>query len=251
MPPRSVVPKPKQKPHPPLWVACSPPRDDPARRAAWHRRAHVRVHRARGGEGVGGRVLRADRVRRMRAGRLRREPEPRRRAADDAARGRGDRDRARHRRRALLRLLARALLRVRRPPSRHHERLGRVPGQARRVRVRAGDHQRRRRAAGREDPPAGPRARCAARSARPEQVVELVQRYEAVGRGPGDLRAAGGPEQARAHLRVARAVRHEGAAALRRRARGARGREARAAGAGRASARSRGARRRARPIPAT
>src|SRR5437762_5984155 len=23
MPPRSVVPKPKQKPHPPLWVACS------------------------------------------------------------------------------------------------------------------------------------------------------------------------------------------------------------------------------------
>ena len=34
MPPRNVVPKPVQKPHPPLWVACSPPRDDPPRRRA-------------------------------------------------------------------------------------------------------------------------------------------------------------------------------------------------------------------------
>ena len=72
--------------------------------------------------------------------------------------GRGDGDRARHRRRALLRLLARALLRVRRPPSRASRTSGRSSrpsapsyGFAREI-INAG-----RRPAGREDPAAGPR----------------------------------------------------------------------------------------------
>ena len=63
MPIRNVVPKPKQKPHPPLWVACS--RRETIRLAAEkrHRRAVVLVRRARGGQGVGRRVLRDHRAR--------------------------------------------------------------------------------------------------------------------------------------------------------------------------------------------
>ena len=53
MPPRNVVPKPVQKPHPPLWVACSPPRHDPAGRREGHRRAELRVHRSRGRRALG------------------------------------------------------------------------------------------------------------------------------------------------------------------------------------------------------
>ena len=45
MPPRNVVPKPVQKPHPPLWVACSAARHHPARRREGHRGAHLRLHR--------------------------------------------------------------------------------------------------------------------------------------------------------------------------------------------------------------
>ena len=48
MPPRNVVPKPLQRPHPPLWVACSR-----RRRSTWppqrHRRPLVLVHRSRRG----------------------------------------------------------------------------------------------------------------------------------------------------------------------------------------------------------
>ena len=58
MPPRNVVPKPKQKPHPPLWVACSRRETILLAGRSGHRRAHVRVRRARGGEGLGRRVLR-------------------------------------------------------------------------------------------------------------------------------------------------------------------------------------------------
>ena len=57
----TCVPKPKQKPHPPLWVACSRRETILLAAAQGHRRADVRVHRARGGAGVGRRVLRADR----------------------------------------------------------------------------------------------------------------------------------------------------------------------------------------------
>ena len=50
-----------QKPHPPLWVACSRRGHDPPRRAEGHRRAVVLVHRARRGQAVGRRLLRHDR----------------------------------------------------------------------------------------------------------------------------------------------------------------------------------------------
>ena len=58
MPPRNVVPKPLQKPHPPLWVACSPQRDDPPGRREGHRRALVLVHRPGRGAGLGDGLLR-------------------------------------------------------------------------------------------------------------------------------------------------------------------------------------------------
>ena len=53
MPPRNVVPKPRQKPHPPLWVACS--RRDTILLAAeqGHGRIDVRLHRPRGGAHLG------------------------------------------------------------------------------------------------------------------------------------------------------------------------------------------------------
>ena len=52
------------------------PRDDPPRRAARHRRAHVRVHRSRRGQALGRRLLR-DLQARVRADRARGEPEHR------------------------------------------------------------------------------------------------------------------------------------------------------------------------------
>ena len=137
MPPRNVVPKPSQKPHPPLWVACS-------------RRETIRLAAEKGIGALTFSFVEPEEAkewvdeyyaiiasRGVRAGRLRGQPELRGRAADDVPRGRGDGDRARHRRRALLRLLARPLLRVRRPPPRAHERLGGVPAQPRRARLRA------------------------------------------------------------------------------------------------------------------
>ena len=53
MPARNVVPKPVQKPHPPLWVACS--NRDTIHLAAQlgHRRAHLRVHRSGRGASTG------------------------------------------------------------------------------------------------------------------------------------------------------------------------------------------------------
>ena len=58
MPVRNVVPKPLQKPHPPIWVACSRARDHPRRGAGRHRRAHLRLRRSGRGRQVGARVLR-------------------------------------------------------------------------------------------------------------------------------------------------------------------------------------------------
>ena len=85
MPPRNVRAEAEAEAAPAAVGRVQPPRDDPAGRAARHRRAHVRVHRARAGARVGRRVLRPDRLGRVRAGRLRGQPELRRRAADDAA----------------------------------------------------------------------------------------------------------------------------------------------------------------------
>ena len=150
-------------------------------------------------------------------GRLRREPELRGRAPDDAA--------TRTRQTAIERGIDGAhffgyslahyyVFGDHRPG--HHERLGGVPGEARRVRVRARDRQRRRRRRSASRSCSRGSARCAARSARPTRSPSWCERYERGGRRPGDLRAAGRHEQARAHLRVARAVRQEGAAAVRR-----------------------------------
>ena len=44
MPPRNVVPKPMQKPHPPVWVACS--RRDTIHLAAQHGHRRARVRRS-------------------------------------------------------------------------------------------------------------------------------------------------------------------------------------------------------------
>ena len=81
----------------------------------------------------------------------------------------------------------------------------------------------------------------------PDQVLDLCRRYEAAGVDQVDLRAPGRAQSPRAHLRVARAVRPSRASALRRSARGARKAEGRApcwgrgAGAGPALAAPRGA----------
>ena len=85
----------------------------------------------------------------------------------------------------------------------------------------------------------------------PEQVDRAGRALPRGGRGPGDLRGPVRREQARARLRVARAVRQEGAAELHRRARGSARPRSASAWPRPASARSRGARRRARPTRAT
>ena len=53
MPPRNVVPKPRQKPHPPLWVACSRRETIRLGGEQGHGRADVRVRRPRGGPDMG------------------------------------------------------------------------------------------------------------------------------------------------------------------------------------------------------
>ena len=136
-PQRNVVPKPHQKPHPPLWVACS--RRETIRLAAEKgigalSFSFVEPEEARR---VGRRVPRDHRLRALRAGRVRGQPAGRRGPADDVPSGRGRGDRARHRRRALLRLLARALLRLRRSPAGADEHLRGVPAPPRRGRLRA------------------------------------------------------------------------------------------------------------------
>ena len=58
MPPRNVVPKPRQKPHPPRLGRVQPARHDPPRGAEGDRRARVRVRRSRRGAALGRRLLR-------------------------------------------------------------------------------------------------------------------------------------------------------------------------------------------------
>ena len=107
---------------------------------------------------------------------------------------------------ALLRLLADALLRLRRAPPGPDVDLGGVPRAPRRGRLRALDHHPRQGAARREDPPAGPRL--AARRGRDARPGPRPRRpLRGGGRRPDDLRPAGRDEPARAHLRGDRAVR--------------------------------------------
>ncbi len=82
MPPRNVVPKPVQKPHPPLWVAASRPRHHPARRREGHRRAQLRFRRT-GGRPPLGRRLPTGAGRALRTGGTRGQPTGRLCDADD------------------------------------------------------------------------------------------------------------------------------------------------------------------------
>ena len=215
MPPRNVVPKPVQKPHPPLWVACSRRETirlaaekgigalsfsfvEPEEARAWVDEYHAIIEQ---------RALRARRLRGQPAGGVR--------AADDVRARRGAGHRARHRRRALLRLLAGALLRLRRPPpgrtNIYEEFLARRDdvGFARSI-ITA------------DAAPLGVRVlqqglgslRGAIGS--PEQVRDLCRRYEAAGVDQLIFVMQAGPQPPRAHLRVDRAVRLRGHARVRR-----------------------------------
>ena len=83
----------------------------------------------------------------------------------------------------------------------------------------------------------------------PEQVRDLCRRYEAAGRRPADLRDAGRAQSPRAHLRVDRAVRRRGPARVRRARRRGRRRARRALRAPRSPPRWRAASRRAPSDP--
>ena len=214
MPIRNVVPKPKQKPHPPLWVACS--RRETIRLAAEKGMGALLVllRRARGGQAVGRRVPRDHRERDAASRSASRQPVVRGRGADDVPRRRGDGDRARHRRRPLLRLLARPLLRLRRAPPGPHEHLRGVRAAPRRGRLRARGDPARQGPARAEDH-AGGAGLAARRDRHARPGPRAVPPLRGGRRRPDDLRLAGGAEQARAHLRVARAVRRRGAPGVR------------------------------------
>ena len=126
MPPRNVVPKPVQKPHPPLWVACSNRDTIKLAARARHRRAHLRLHRPGGRQVLGRGVLR-DVQARVHADRPRREPEHRDGDRLHVPRGLGATAvRAGARGLQVLRLRARPLLHHRDPRARAPQRLGRV-----------------------------------------------------------------------------------------------------------------------------
>ena len=179
MPPRNVVPKPFQRPHPPLWVACS--RRDTIMMAAELGLgvAHLRVHRSRGGARLDRGAREA--AREVHADRRAREHRRRLRDADDGAQGRARGDPPRARGRQLLRLLARVLRGVRQPRSGHDRPVEGLPEQAPRARLqlRARDQPSARSSA--------PRSRRARRSAlrgavgTPDQLRGYLRRFEAAG----------------------------------------------------------------------
>ena len=142
MPPRNVIPKPVQKPHPPLWVACS--RRETILLAAEKGMGALtlRVHRPRGSRQLGDRV-RADVHREVPPRRLQRQPTGGVREPDDDAPRRGRGHPPRHRGRQLLRLFARPFLRVRRASARQDRRVGAVRRAPRRSGLRPrGDRRR-------------------------------------------------------------------------------------------------------------
>ena len=214
MPPRNVVPKPRQKPHPPLWVACSR-RDtihlaaqkgigalafafvDPEEAKYWVDDYHTTLGRA------------------GRADRRRGEPEHRVRHDVHVPRGRRRRPRPRHRRRELLRLLARALLRVRPAPPRGRRACGTssssaAPSTATTPKrcVAATENQDRLGAKVVQEGVGGLRGAVGT----PDQIREYLRALRGVRRRPGDLLLPGRQEPPRAHHGSARAVR-EGSAA--------------------------------------
>ena len=115
MPPRNVLPKPKQRPHPPLWVACC--RRETILLAAEKGIGALTFAFIDPEEARTGSPSTSTRWREVRAGRLGDQPAGRLRQPDDDAPRRGRGHPPRHRGRQLLRLLARPLLRVRRAPA--------------------------------------------------------------------------------------------------------------------------------------
>ena len=223
MPPRNVVPKPVQKPHPPLWVACSrrdtillaaekgigalsSPSSTPRRPSSWvgdYERTMAETLRAR---------------------RPGRQPQGRLRDADDVPPRRGRRPSSGASRAATSSATrsptttCSASTSRRRPTCGRSSRsaatsMGYSPEAAIAARQRDARRQDRRR---RHHRPAR-----RGRHARPDPRVPAPLRGGR--RRPDHLRDAGGPEPPRAHHGVARAVRHRGAArvhrARRRRAR--------------------------------
>ena len=144
---------------------------------------------------LGRRVLRADRVGGVRAGRLRGQSERRHRAANDVPRGRGrPRSSAASTARTSSATRSRTTTACRRTGRGDHERLGRVPGEPGRPRARARDRHARRRAAVGSRSCSKAWARCAARSARPNRCRAAAP-VRGGRRGPGDLRDAGRPNK--------------------------------------------------------
>ena len=228
-------PKPVQKPHPPVWVACS--RRETIHLAAQHgigalAFAFVDPEEARHWindyyDDARERV-RADRRRGQRERRVRHHVHvPRRRGRGDATRARG---------RELLRLLARALLRVRPPPPGRDRRVGRVPGAARRSTATPPRRSRPRRPTGdrlgaqvvQQDGFFGLRGAVGT----PDQIREYLRRYEEAGVDQVIFVQPVGQEPPRAHHGEPRAVRPRGAARVHGARRAAAARQGDAARAG-------------------
>ena len=207
MPPRNVVPKPVQKPHPPLWVACSRRETillaaekgigsltfafiDPEEAVHWvsDYEATLAERCVPVGQHVNANVACVTPMM-------------------CASRG-ADGDRARARGRQLLRLLARPLLHLRRPRPGHHRRVEGVHREARRARLlprhRSGPQGGAPRGQGRQRR----HHRAAGRHRHPRPDPRVPEPVRGGRRRPADLRHAGRQEPPRAHLRGDRALRH-------------------------------------------
>ena len=219
MPPRNVVPKPLQKPHPPLWVACS-------------RRETIRLAAEKGIGALSFSFVEPEEAaewvdeyhaiiasERCVPGRVRGQPAGRRRAADDVPS-------ATRPRRSSAASTARTSSATRSRTTTSSAITGRGArtstrsscGAATRSASRASVIRAQDAPLGRPRPAAGPRL--AARRDRhagpgPRPVPPLRGRR----RRPGHLRPAGRAQPARAHLRVARDLRGRGAPRVRRRSR--------------------------------
>ena len=234
MPPRNVVPKPVQRPHPPVWVACS--RRETIHLAAQHGIGAlvVRVLRSRGGAALGRRLLHDARDR-GRADRRRGEREPRVRHVVLLPSRRGRGRAARRRRRELHRLLARSLLRVRPPPARAPAISG--PSTASGAPSRASTPKPSRSRPGTPTASA-PRSsqdgttRAARRDGHARAGARVPAPLRGLRRRPGDPVVRGRPQPPRAHHGDARAVRARGHARVRRARRAPRARQGGAARAG-------------------
>ena len=228
-------PKPVQKPHPPVWVACS-------------RRETIHLAAQKGIGALAFAFIDPEEARHWvtdyyddaggggRADRRRGQPERRVRHHVHVPRGRETRDRARARGRQLLRVLARALLRVRPAPARASPTCGPSTEQRRAeqgfepeaVEAAATEGER----LGAQDRAAGGLRRAARRGRHARPDPRLPAALRGGGRRPGDLLQPGGQEPPRAHHGEPRAVRPRGAARVHRARRAGATRQGAAARAG-------------------